>query len=546
MFWSEWLSFERNSSYDGATIQQTNIADNPAVVFALKEGTVYAFVRDGFEDEIKLNRNLCIAKDIQAVQYEIEDVFGTDRLLRKKRVLIDSLSFSFALETDTSSLTGSYDFAFLNKYWITLFRTTPGNFAVYPELTQTQYDTRTALYRRYVVDFWSKELYTYMLKNKSSFQHYIVDGMVLVSNSSVSKVVNKPDKKYRYDNVLFCHTVACNAAYKFDAFENASEYTHNAFDLWNISGAVGSELYNDVEFDWTRKQLYSKTRQKNKKASFLVDSSDTADIIDERFCVWNNGQVLGKNQRYFVSTADEDVCYRLQDNETLKAVRHIPMCTLDGSTLRRFEYPSIVTQTISQLDKAIYNNNIVFVLNAGDVWLSDDTLLLKQQVKLPETIVDIQPIADGCLAFGTERVFRILPEGTFLVISEGRPSRKAKAGEGFIVSIAKDNGVYIYTAEWTQFGNQQIRVQKISDAIEDKIFANDCDLVIVNDCVYIASENEIWGFANGGWTKKYTFDYKIHKLFTFNGQLLIYFVDNFAKIYQTGYNVHLTGRAEEQ
>ena len=528
------LSFERASSYSGASYVGTLFYENPAVVFALREGIVYAFVRDGFQNEIRNNRNLCIAKGLNVVHYEIEDTSPWSVRVRKKITHIESLQLPFALLHENFISLESIDFAYLNNYW------TGRPYVVYPKSVSSEYETNTSLYRRYTVDSRAIDLYGYMKKNKSPFNHYIVPESVGFEGSSAfGDRIEEPDEKYRYDNILFCHSVTYNAAYKFDAFEDLAEYKHNAFDLWSINGATATDLYNDVTFDWEREQLKSSTRT---QSSFLIESDK---VVDERFCVWNNGQILGKNQRYFVSTADEDVCYQLPEDESLKAVRHIPMCMLDGSTLRRFEYPSIVTQTISQLDKAVYNNDIVFVLNAGDIWLSDDTLLLKQQVKLPETIVDIQPIADGCLAFGTERVFRILPEGNFLVISEGRPSRKAKSGEGFIASIAKDNGIYIYTAEWTQFGNQQIRVQKISDAIEDKIFANDSDLVIVNDCVFIASENEIWGFANGGWTKKYTFDYKIHKLFAFNGQLLIYFIDNFAKIYQTGYNVHLTDRAGE-
>lgn len=272
-----------------------------------------------------------------------------------------------------------------------------------------------------------------------------------------------------------------------------------------------------------------------------------------RFAVWNDGKIIGISQKAFVDSTYKPI-YSITDTRAAKvyddaiasglvpcqttvdvSIGYMPVMALDYMSLRSFGY---VKEFISEG----MNNPIDVAENLGNVYKADggtlsvgsfvNSFVFTEQYNFGQEIVAIKPILSGVVVFTKSDMFYVSSKGTREEVSGKlnlKSSRiiKAKNYDNIIFGLTDGNDIFALTVAFSDNGNPYVKCENLSGAIPCMQWDSNVDFAYSNGTIWVATGSEIWGFFNGGWTKKYEFSEKIiHSISSFRDRLAVSFDDD--------------------
>jgi hypothetical protein len=359
--------------------------------------------------------------------------------------------------------------------------------------------------------------------------------------------------KYKFNGLFLKAEVAFSAGvpvyYDFGGGVNQGYVSYKDNDLWSRNGRLehlGADHWQDTEIyppDTIKgdvKDIDPMTGEIEIRTSLNTDlyfNKSAASFSGEQFVVIKNNSVIAKSQ--LAVSNEETIIYdleteRIKDgsaNEqtgfTLKKWK-VPVTNLALQSLR--SYPinrSIYTQIITNVKDMAFNNGKLYVIQGGKLWIGDTSLLLKDFIQISSTIEHIVGFSDGCLVFTQgEGIIRINRENKKTITEDHRAKAVAR-GAGGVFFISNDNKVYFAHMVYQENGVPFIKFEEISQAIYNVDWDDDPKMIFINDTLYIARDKDVWGFFEGGWKKRYTFnDETIESIHKYRDELVVVFLDD--------------------
>jgi len=329
------------------------------------------------------------------------------------------------------------------------------------------------------------------------------------------------------------------------------EMLHIGADCWTYNGYKNIPDDN-VKYDFDEKKLYIYLSS-NDNLGVLLNSDPTDYITNgHRFAIWNNNQAI-ISQKAWIENANQIVYQKSVDdymqviNGKYMAVGAVPVMSTHLKSLRQFPVEINENEKIvaNMSLTPVYNNGILFVVDGNDLYISDETFMLKSKVKMDGAVKHLVRFYDGAIAFTDKGAYRILQNGTATPIFDAKTVKAAGEAKGNVVTVNDDNSVYLFSIYYDQGGTARVSSSDLSVPIKDVIWQSNVMIAYARDIIWILNGSDIYGFelskdAEAGWKHKYSFNYEIRGIFSYDNELLIY-ANNYPDIAITRVNRTLGG-----
>jgi len=316
--------------------------------------------------------------------------------------------------------------------------------------------------------------------------------------------------------------------------------THKGFDSWKIN-PISDSLNNAVNIRNVIK--YDAT-------GWLGSVSVDEPFHDKQFVVWNENNLVSKNQSVF--TQYSDVVYSVADTFLKKptasgsasdyVVNQCPTTVYEKfisftkpiyQTLRRQPYvydPSI--DTLKDIRDIATNGHLLCAIRSNRVWIGRaDTLLINKQIELSGHIFSVSAFSDGFAIFTSAGAVHLKGDMSTDIIRSMNSTSK-----DIVKSISNDinNAVYAIDTDgaihivYYDLSNKVaiLTSRVITDTIHSVHFGKNSEMVVINTVLYVSDNDTIYGYETGVWTTKMKFTGKrVKKLASLEGKLIAFFYD---------------------
>lgn len=333
--------------------------------------------------------------------------------------------------------------------------------------------------------------------------------------------------------------------YSSDYFFNGGFPAKNiGNDNWDIygpkTGTVSLQNSNIVNVDVNTKAI-----ETNYTADvFLKNKGDGNNLSDvaygikeQRFVVLNNNKVVGVSQKAWGDPTDSSNAYidyegQVSSDDYASSAKqyqsvYSPICALDMQSIKP-NYEVQFYDIMQNPQKIIATKSNVYILDGGELWISDESLLLKSRVEINFTIYNLEQFYDSIIIFTNKGIYSLDRKNKPYAISDGQNlivKASTSSNSGSYV-ITESEEVYHIRIVVAGDGSAFPQAFKISDAVYSIEWGSTPIMQFVDDTLYIAREKDIYGFYQGGWKKRYEFDHKISNLAAMGDSLVVFFFDD--------------------
>ena len=309
-------------------------------------------------------------------------------------------------------------------------------------------------------------------------------------------------------------------------------YKENPFDCWEFTGESAA-TYSNVD-------VINATIEVPVADSEVILDITEPELIEKikdgsRFAIWNNGWIYAVSQRCFGNGTDCNIIYEdeviasgnYNKPENRLYVYYTPVCSMDYSGRRRFEYPlPLISRAIRNPQKLVFAGSKVYSLEDSGIWYgSISDMMLKDRIDIQANVFDAVEFDDGILVSTSKGLFFISDAGIKAVHrGEGIIPQFLSACSGGAIAV-KDGIIYIVHKTITDTGAWYPQATRIGDSIINVNFDGSLKSVSINNYIYLADNYNVWAYDIDAkiWSLKFTYGSKIHKIFVFNGKLGIDF-----------------------
>jgi hypothetical protein len=396
-----------------------------------------------------------------------------------------------------------------------------------------------------------------------NFGNKVVSNVLGVFGITIYVVSDNVDYiQQRFAPFAFSYSTS-NVAAKLGGSDDLVSLKNKGFDCWDVNFLTIDDIglqnnVADVDLD---------------TGEILVDTEfdvvcTRKDYIDwlmygSRFAVWNDGIVLGISQKVFFdcdpnSSEYLKPVYQITDNRTIKTydqdepdaivpfqisqskvlcTGYMPVCALDFQGSRKFGYAGEgITFGFNNPKDIAVNNNMVYSIMGGNLSVGtlNEAFTFFAYYNYGKDLLSIKPLLNGVVAFMKDDICYCTPDGTKSEISgvgalKSRTVVKSFEQSRTVFGITEANEVIVIGAAFSDDGKSFAQCTLISKAIEKKTWESNVDFAFCNSTLYICSGNEVYGFFEGGWKKKYVFENKrIAKIAGYRNRLVVSFDDDIA------------------
>lgn len=329
--------------------------------------------------------------------------------------------------------------------------------------------------------------------------------------------------------------IQCNISFSFDT-GNANRIfaaIHNGIDTWSFKPVTSG--FSMFSYSLADNVFYLNGTMAEGHAALFLETAD--DLLgNKRFAINENGETTLLSQKCFHK--EDDIVYRKTSDEVKAgglslSVGSSPILSPHYRTVRAVGGYAVreTAKTVKAcLSKPAYNNGSLFMVDGMNVVASDIELLdlgkAKGIIGTPRVVV---PFADGCLAFTSVGVFRVSRDLSVTPIGDGKPSGKAIPCFGSVASITDDGEIIVYSMEYDAKGIPHVNTICLSSNIPDVVFNPEGGFAFCEGHLWVARENEVWGFrfgktaAESGWKAKDEYEFTVKSLGVLNDRLLVMF-----------------------
>ena len=272
-----------------------------------------------------------------------------------------------------------------------------------------------------------------------------------------------------------------------------------------------------------------------------------------RFAVWNDGKIIGISQKVFMDSEYKPI-YSITDKRETKTyddsisdglvpcqttasilIGYMPVMALDYMSLRSFGYvKEFISEGMNNPIDVAENLGIIYKADGGTLSVGSfiNSFVFTNQYNFGQEIVAIKPILSGVVVFTKSDMFYVSNQGNREEVSGKlslRSSRivRAKNYDNIIFGLTDGNDIFALTVAFADNGNPYVKCENLSGAIPCMQWDSNVDFAYSNGTIWVATGSDIWGFFNGGWTKKFEFSGKtIHSISSFRDRLAVSFDDD--------------------
>ena len=258
----------------------------------------------------------------------------------------------------------------------------------------------------------------------------------------------------------------------------------------------------------------------------ILDYSDTIGYSDRRIAVLNNDTLLAVSQAPYANASTSQIDYEVaaslnNPTETISKF-YLPVAALDVQTSKPlFEREDV--EVIKNITDIATNGNVVYILDGNVLWTSKFDLLLRNIIDLGSEVISIEPFHQGVIAYTTIGAFYIVNEGRKTLVDNFR-AVKSVSGGGSTWCLTNDNKIIQIRMSVASSGEPFPQAFDISTNIYNLVWGDKVEMTYCENTLWIAREKDIYGWYEGGWKKRYTFDQKIDTISSLNDELVISFL----------------------
>ena len=330
-----------------------------------------------------------------------------------------------------------------------------------------------------------------------------------------------PSSAFKYANTLG----STNEGLTFKNIGNNHWYT--------IGDAVDLDDAVIVDVKSQSKQIVLDDESILGDADILIETACTSfmDNGKDRFAVYNDGRLLGLSQKAYRNDSSTD--YETIYNKTASATdynvpsgnlrtSYMPVCSLEMQSVKPAYNIDESVEVMTNPRDIVINGNVVYLLDGKSLWLSDKSMLLKQMIPIDFDIYAIDKFQAGAVISSSKGLYYITNKGTFTLIAngEGIIHKSSAAGGGGVYIISKKDEVWEVRMVNVN-GAVYPQAQRISDIIHNTQWGAFPKMHYCDDTLWIAREEDIYGYYEGGWKKKYEYGRTITRINSIDDKLVV-------------------------
>jgi len=293
----------------------------------------------------------------------------------------------------------------------------------------------------------------------------------------------------------------------------------------------------------------------------LAESSNNSDVVllqeadglnelflKNGFKVWHDGNIicesqkvfsLNKRPQYSLNAISTRLSQRYLESTSAFDIRFASAASLTLSSILSYPYEiDEFVKEIRQPDLMCVGSGSLFVVEQdGAVQIGSlSDMLLRKKVDVPYSVVAMEPVGGGVVIFGEKEINYITDDGAYRYIdtTSVRSSKiiATASGAGSAFAINENNDVIVLATQYSETGQPYVVLNVISRALKSVAFASDASMTFCRATLWIASDDSIYGFSDGVWSKKYQWDGKhIKNIGTLGGELVVSFEDFYEPSY---------------
>jgi len=212
---------------------------------------------------------------------------------------------------------------------------------------------------------------------------------------------------------------------------------------------------------------------------------------------------------------------------------YVPICALDFRRVRsRGFIDNAASDVPRNLTHMTQSGGKVYMVQGGRIWVGNiATMVFDNFIEVDFTVYAMEQLADGIVVMSDKGFYFINESGRMSkIVTEALRSfvvRKSCSGGNMVFAVNTADEVVACAMVHNAGSAPFPAIKKISVPIDTVVWGADPSMVFCDGTLWVSREHDIYGFRNGGWTRKYDFpNNTIRLLGQFEDKLVIFFYDS--------------------